>query len=146
MTYPIITALTGSIVIIFPQILFLNTGLHRTSTGIGVGHGDDQNLQRKSRRHGNLAENSAIFLLLLALLELRVATAEPVLIAASTFVAARVFHAISFASLAGSHTNGQGSGIFVILRALGAFGTVLSGIGVGVYPTYLLLADMQITP
>ena len=141
MTFPIIASMTGSLLIIFQQLLLLNTGMHRTSTGIGVGHDGDRHLQRKMRWHSNLAENSAVFIVMLALLEMSVGATVIVQIAAVAFLAARLFHAIGFMSLAGSHTGGEGPGIFVAFRARGAFGTVFSGVGVGGYLLYHLITS-----
>lgn len=44
---------------------------HRSRTGISIFHGDDMRLGLAIRRHGNLAENAALALLLLALCEAR---------------------------------------------------------------------------
>lgn len=130
MIFPIATAILAGFLIVLQQILMVTTGLHRAKVGIGVGHGDDLNLERKIRRHGNLAENSALFLIVLALAELY--GLPGVEIFAVIFAIVRVSHALAFGSLDGSHNPG-GKKIFVVLRLIGAMGTVLSGIGLGCF-------------
>lgn len=137
MTYPVFAASLGAFLIIIQQILLMNVGSYRTKVGIGSGTGGDLQLERKMRQHGNLAENAAIFIVMLAFVEMLGASILIVQIFAAVFLAARLLHFIAFASLAGSHDPG---GIFLVLRGLGAFGTVLSGVGVGVYLLYLIYA------
>jgi len=138
MEFPQTAALTGAFLLILQQILMMNTGTHRAKTAIGVGHGDDRNLERKSRRHGNLAENAAIFVVVLALTE-GVAGGGPVITTfASLFVAARISHAIGFMSTSGSHATPDGPKFFVMFRMLGAMTTGLVGIALGGYLGYLL--------
>ena len=130
MTPPEITALTATYLIVLQIVLMMSVGLHRASAKVGVGHGEDENLLRKIRRHGNLAENAALFLVALALAEISGAPSYYVTILAVLFVVARTSHALGFTSLAGSHAT-QISG-FAALRAVGAFGTAASGVGVAV--------------
>lgn len=138
MTYPFITAFVGAALIILQQILMLSTGLHRGKTKIGVGFGDDRDLERKIRRHGNLAENAAIYIVVLGLVEMLVGSTTAVLALGGLFIAARLFHALAFMSLAGSHDPNAGPGVFFFFRAFGAFGTLMSGFGIGLYLVYLL--------
>lgn len=137
MTFPIVAATVAAALIILQQLLMLSVGVHRTRAQVGVGTGDDPDLERKMRRHGNLAENSALFIIVLALTEL--AGAPYVVLAAfgSVFVIARLFHAIGMSSLAGSHL-ADGNKIFLGFRALGAFGTAIPGLALGAYLAYLL--------
>lgn len=138
MTFPIIAATLGGALIVLQQILMLSAGAHRGKLGIGAGVNGDQDLERKVRRHGNLAENAAIFIVVLAIAELYGAPAAVILTFASVFGAARVCHAIGFMSLSGSHGPVEGKRLFLVLRAVGAFGTVLSGAGLGGYLLYLI--------
>lgn len=137
MTAPLIAAMVAAIIIILQQLLMFTVGIHRARTSIGVGVADDQQLERKVRRHGNLAENSALFIATLALAEMLGAPQLIVIGFGGVFVIARVFHALGMGSLAGSHL-GEGSRIFGALRGAGAFGTLLSGIGLGGYLLYFL--------
>ena len=115
----------------------LSVGMHRFKTQIGVGIGADQHLERKMRRHGNLAENSAIFLVLLALAELAGAPQQVMIGFAGAFAVARLSHVIGFSTLGGSHDPNAG-GPWVMFRALGAFGTIGSGVGLAGYLVYFL--------
>ncbi len=130
MTLPIVSTIVAAILIILQQSLMLTVGLHRTKLGVGVGVGNDTTLERKVRRHGNLAENAALFVATLALAELCGAPKAIVTGFGSIFVLARFLHTIGFSSSAGSHLT-EGSKIFLFMRAAGAFGTLLTGIGLG---------------
>lgn len=128
MSFPIYTAILAGFLIILQQILMVLAGMHRAKVGIGVGHGEDKDLERKVRRHGNLAENSALFLIVLALAELY--GVPGVGIVAAVFGVARISHALAFSSLSGSHLPTD-SKLFPALRIVGAMGTLLSGIALG---------------
>lgn len=139
MDFPIIAATLGAFLIILQQSLMLTVGMHRALTKIGVGYGEDLHLERKVRRHGNLAENAAIFVVLLALAELHGISETVLFWFAVVFAAARVSHALGFMSLDGSH-NTDGNKLFLILRAGGAFGSVFAGIGLGGYLLFSIYA------
>lgn len=141
MDVPLISAVLGAFLLLLQQTLMLNVGMHRFKTSIGVGVGADQHLERKSRQHGNLAENAAIFVVVLALLEMRGAPTAAVAGFAGVFAAARVSHMLGFMSLAGSHNPGQNP-LFVVLRASGAFATAFAGIGLAGYLAYLTATDL----
>ncbi|MEM1053381.1 MAG: MAPEG family protein [Pseudomonadota bacterium] len=132
MEFPIVTATAAGAIIILQQILMLSTGTHRFKTNIGVGVAEDRHLERKMRRHGNLAENSAIYLLVLAFAELYNSGSTAITVFAVLFVVSRAAHALGFMSLAGSHV-AEGSKLFPTMRAIGAFGTALGGIALGAY-------------
>lgn len=136
MTLPVISAALAGIILILQQILMLATGTRRGKTGQGVGVAGDVELERLARRHGNLAENSGIFIASLALLELLIGSGMTVQILALVFLVARLSHALGFSTLRGSHgkidgENAPGSVLFVALRAGGATLTALSGIALG---------------
>ena len=139
MTFPTYTAIAGAMLLLLQQVLMINTGLHRAKSGVNIGAGDDKNLERKIRRHGNLAENAAIFIVMLALVESLTGQTTAILVFALVFVVARFSHAIAFSSLSGSHDLSQGSKIYPALRAVGAFGTFLSGVLISAYAIYLLV-------
>ena len=129
MNIPEISITIAAVLIVMQMALMLSVGLHRASVKIGVGHGEDEALHRKIRRHANLAENAALFLVALTLAEISGASATNIGLVAGLFLAARISHALAFTSSSGSHTP-QGSVVFPALRAFGAFGTVGSGLGV----------------
>ncbi|GAA6155821.1 MAG: MAPEG family protein [Alphaproteobacteria bacterium] len=136
MTLPVISAALAGVILILQQILMLATGTRRGKTGQGVGVAGDVELERMARRHGNLAENSGIFIASLALLELLIGSGMTVQIFALVFLVARLFHALGFSTLRGSHgkidgETAPGSALFVGLRAGGATLTALSGIALG---------------
>ncbi|MEL6693915.1 MAG: MAPEG family protein [Pseudomonadota bacterium] len=67
---PIYAALLGGALLCLQIILMLTVGTYRSNSGKGVGVADDMKLERLVRRHGNLAENAAIFVTVFALYEL----------------------------------------------------------------------------
>lgn len=142
MDFPDIAAATAAVLLLLQQVLMLNTGLYRAKTGIGVGTGGDLTLERRMRRHGNLAENAAIFVAGLALLELYTGTTPVVMGFAAVFLAARLLHIVGFSTISGSHgpagPGGPAGRLFVAIRATGATGSALTGIALGGYLLALL--------
>lgn len=120
MTFPSITAMTARALLILQMLLGFLTSGARGAAGEWIGAGNDTVL-RAMRRHGNLAENSAIFVAGFLLLEL--SRWNPHLLAwlCAGFVALRVVHAIglSFANTGNA------------LRLLAGVGTYLLGFGLG---------------
>ena len=139
MQFPEITATAAAILMILQLFLMLSVGMYRAKAKVGTGYGNDQNLERLGRRHGNLAENAAIFLITLALLELRIGSTAVVFVLATTFVVARLAHAIGFSSLAGSHLS-QGSKFFQLMRMLGAGLTAVSGFATAGYLLFSVIS------
>lgn len=137
MNIPVVSAMIASILIVLQQVLMITVGMHRAKVRIGVGVGNDLTLERKMRRHGNLAENAALFIATLALAELCGAPKGAVAGFGSVFVLARFLHVIGFSSLAGSHI-AEGNKAFQIARAAGAFGTFFTGIGLGIFLVFTL--------
>ncbi|WP_164117792.1 MAPEG family protein [Sphingorhabdus sp. Alg239-R122] len=131
MTMPLITATAAGVIIILQVILMITVGLHRAKTGISVGTGEDRDMERKMRRHGNLAENSGLFIAALALLEIVGASRPLVLGLAVTFIIGRLAHVFAFSSLVGSH-NEPGGMIFTVGRGVGALATFGTGMVIGV--------------
>lgn len=122
MTVPIISAYAGSLLIIMQAILMVLAGRHRVKSGISLGLGDDPAMERKIRRHGNLAENAGLFVAVLALAEMTGVATQAVMIIAIAFLVVRLSHAIALSTEAGSH-GAKGGKIFVLARVIGAFGT-----------------------
>lgn len=139
MIYPLTAAMAGAFLIILQQLLMMNTGSHRAKVKIGVGYSEDKDLERKARRHGNLTENAAIFLVILALVEGLTGASAVVTSFAVIFVIARICHAVGFMSLSGSHAESGEYTPFVIFRMAGAMGTGLVGIALGLYLAFLLV-------
>jgi uncharacterized membrane protein YecN with MAPEG domain len=133
---PLITAALAGFLLVFQQFLMMSVGTRRITTQVGVGYKDDVVLERLIRRHGNLAENSAIFLFVLGLIEVLGAATTLVTVFAVVFVVARLAHALGFTSLAGSHGGDyakDGGKIFIGLRVLGAMSTAFVGFAAGGY-------------
>lgn len=139
MTIPIISSTVAAILIILQQLLMINVGMHRAKTSIGVGVGNDMTLERKVRRHGNLAENSALFLATLTLAELRGAPSNIIIGFGGVFIFVRLLHAIGFSSNAGSHL-AKGNKLFMVMRAVGAFGTFFTGLALGGFLLFTIAA------
>ena len=72
MTIPIYAAAAGAFLIILQAILMVAAGSYRVKSGINLGTGEDPVMERKIRRHGNLAENAGLFVAVLALAEMTV--------------------------------------------------------------------------
>ena len=132
MTIPIIAAVAGAILIILQAILMILVGLHRMRNRVALGTGDDPALERKIRRHGNLAENAALFLVVLALAEMTVVPDDVVRVIAIVFILGRILHAIALSTVAGSHGSATGK-LFPAFRAIGAFSTFGCFIALGFY-------------
>ncbi|MBQ0770968.1 MAG: putative membrane protein YecN with MAPEG domain [Parasphingorhabdus sp.] len=132
MTIPIIAAVAGAILVILQAILMILVGMHRIRNKVNLGTGEDPALERKIRRHGNLAENAALFIVVLALAEMTVVPNNVVRIIAIVFILGRIFHAIALSTVAGSHGSSSGK-IFPIFRAIGAFSTFGSFLALGFY-------------
>ena len=92
--YPVTTAATTVAIAVLQTGLMLYVGLGRTQTSTGLGDGGDEGLRRRIRMHGNLAENSALFLVLLLLLELTGDWPRAVPVIGAAFVLARLAHPI----------------------------------------------------
>lgn len=139
MDVPYTAAFVGAILIILQQVLMMITGTYRGKVSVGVGFGSDKDLERKIRRHGNLAENAAIFIVVLGFAEVISGGSLVTTAIGGTFLVARISHAIAFSSLSGSHGQENGKRIFVLCRVIGALGTGLSGIALGLYLLFLLV-------
>ena len=131
MEFPTTTAALAAVLIIVSQILMLGVGLHRNRLGVGVGTGGDADLERKIRRHGNLTENAAIFVVALALLEMSGSPRWVATLLAGLFLVGRTLHILAFSSLTGSHMKQDGNKAFIALRGAGAFLTLFCGLAVG---------------
>jgi len=136
MQAPIVTAVLAGFLLVLQQALMMNVGLSRAASKTGVGHQNDKHLERLVRRHGNLAENAAIFLIVLALLEMLGGLRSAVVTLAAVFLVARLSHAFAFTSLFGSHEGPTDSGegkTYLRARFIGALFTALSGFALGAY-------------
>ena len=114
--------------------------IKRAKTGISILHGDDMTLAEAMRHHGNLAENSGIFIAVLALLEVSGMASTAVYWFAVLFAVARISHAVGFMHQDGSHANLEGNKFFLATRVIGATLTGWIGLALGGYFGYFHLA------
>ena len=129
MQIPLYTALTASIIMVLQMALMLMVGFARLRTNTNIGEGDNEEMLLAIRRHGNLAENSALFLVLLALGEMIAGSTNVILSLGVIFIIVRIAHAIGLSMGGGANAP----------RAVGVFGTLLTGVGAAVYATYAAL-------
>jgi uncharacterized membrane protein YecN with MAPEG domain len=92
-TPPLISALTAGVLILLQSALVFAAANQRRLHGPSVGESTDLNVTRAVRRHGNLAENAAIFIACVTLLEILGGGRLWVEVLCAAFVAARLFHA-----------------------------------------------------
>lgn len=121
MTFPFMTAITAGILLILQIVLAGMTSGTRGATKNPIGDGGNQAMLRAIRRHGNLAENSGIFIVGLMLLELSKFNSPLLIGLCVAFVLARLAHAIG---LSQPDTNNA-------FRGLGGVGTYLIGFVLG---------------
>ena len=119
---PVISAFTAGILILLQSALVFAAANQRRLHGPSVGEPSDVNVTRAVRRHGNLAENAAIFIACIALLEMLGGGRVWVEVLCAAFVAARLLHAFGL-SLKNT-TNA--------FRVVGVILTVVVGLTLGV--------------
>ena len=119
---PVISAITAGVLIIGQMALTFAVVRVRRGAKQSLGDGGDARLVRAIRRHGNYAENAAIFVASLALLEMMGAVRWFVIGLATLFIAGRVLHAIGLSQQKTSN----------LWRIAGVFATIGAGLGVGV--------------
>ena len=127
MIYPVITAIATGIIINLQMILMMICGKSRYKHMQGLGDKGQPELLARIRSHGNLAENSAIVLLVLGLLEMAGINQVIIIVAASAFVIGRILHPIGLFKTSGSS----------IPRALGVATTGIIGMFGGLYLIYI---------
>jgi uncharacterized membrane protein YecN with MAPEG domain len=94
LTPPFVTALTAGILLGMQTALMLDVVATRRRSRQSLGDGGHDGLLRAIRRHGNLAENAAIFIAGSALLELTGGPRAIVAVMCAAFVVGRVSHAV----------------------------------------------------
>lgn len=132
MTYPVITAIAAGIIINLQMILMMICGKSRYKHKQGLGESGQPELLARIRSHGNLAENSAIVLLVLALLEMAGTNQIIIIIAASAFVIGRILHPIGLFKTSGTSFQ----------RAVGVSATAIVGMAGGLYLIYIALEKL----
>ena len=91
---PVVASITAGVLIVGQMGLMFAAAMQRRRGRQAIGEGSDPAVLRAARRHGNYAENAAIFVLALALLEVMGAQRWLLAALAAVFVAGRIAHAI----------------------------------------------------
>jgi uncharacterized membrane protein YecN with MAPEG domain len=93
-TPPIVSAFTAGLIILMQMALALSVVLTRRRARQSIGDGGDQQLLLAIRRHGNFAENAAIFIACFTLLEIMGRGGSWLAILCAGFVLGRIGHII----------------------------------------------------
>lgn len=133
MVYPVITAIAAGILVILQMVLMMITIKSRYKHMQGLGVGDQPELLARVRSHGNLAENSAIILIILALLEMAGTSQIIISVAAALFVIGRFLHPIGLFKASGS----------TVPRTIGVLTTALIGTFGGIALIYIALERLM---
>jgi uncharacterized protein len=94
LTPPLISALTAGILIVMQMALALTVALARRRNRQSLGDGGNKEVLQAIRRHGNLAENAALFIAGFTLMEMLGGSRTELQILCAVFVLARISHAI----------------------------------------------------
>jgi uncharacterized membrane protein YecN with MAPEG domain len=122
LTLPAISAVTAGALILIQMALALAVVLARRRNRQSLGDGGNPDVLRAMRRHGNFAENAAIFVAGFTLFELIGGSRATLEIMCAVFVAGRLSHAVG---LSLKNTVNP-------LRVLGIVATVGVGVTLGV--------------
>ena len=118
LSFPAVTAATAGAFGIWHVLLAIHVGMGRVKYKTGLGDGDNVALRRRIRMQGNLTENVALFLILLAIVELSGAWPRLVLSLGPIMVVLSMCHTFGLSMRFGSTANA--------FRAIGAAGTALA--------------------
>jgi uncharacterized protein len=91
---PIVTAFTAGVIIVMQMALAFSVVRARRRARQSIGDGGDQGLLLAIRRHGNFAENAAIFIACFTLLEIMGGGGMGLAILCAGFVLGRIGHII----------------------------------------------------
>ncbi len=119
---PAVSALTAGVLIVMQMLLLLTVVFARVRNKQSLGDGGNPGMLRAVRRHGNLAENAAIFIVCAALLEMLGESRTTMEILCAAFVLGRLSHIIGLSL-------GRTINVF---RLIGIVATVIVGIRLGV--------------
>jgi uncharacterized protein len=122
MPVPIVSAVTAGALILLQMALTLFVVLARRKNRQSLGDGGNPDVLRAIRRHGNLAENAAMFIAGFSLFELLGGPKLTLEILCAVFVLARLSHAIGLSLTKTINP----------LRVLGILATVAVGVALGV--------------
>lgn len=129
---PVVSAFAAGLLIVAQMALMLNVALTRRRVGASLGNAGQPELERAVRRHGNFAENAAIFIAALSLVEMLGAQRWFVIALAAVFILGRVSHAIGLSM----------ERTVNVWRVAGALATVGAGVALGVRLVTLALPHL----
>ncbi len=138
MEFPVVTALVSGIIIIFQMLMTMYVINGRVKYKVSVGDGGEVAMERRIRAHGNLAENAAIILVALALLEFSSIPNVIVMVLGGWFVIARMAHVIGMVEHKGRTLTKN----INKARFFGALSTMLIGMILGVCLIYIALTSL----
>ena len=118
LSFPAVTAATAGAPGIWHVLLMIHVGMGRVKFKTGLGDGDNPVLRRRIRMQGNLTENVALFLILLAMVEFSGAWPKLVMVLGPAMVVLSMCHTFGLSMRFGSTAN--------VFRAVGAAGTALA--------------------
>lgn len=120
-SFPYVSTATTGILLVIQMLLGFATSGARGQAGVWIGTGGNAALERAARRHGNFAENAALFAAGFTLLELSGRWQMLLFVACPLFIVLRLFH---IAGLSREKTDNP-------LRLIGGAGTYLLGLVLG---------------
>jgi uncharacterized membrane protein YecN with MAPEG domain len=91
---PVVTAFTAGLLLVMQMALLFSVVLTRRRTRQSIGDGGNQKLLLAIRRHGNFAENAAVFIACFALLEILGGGRRGLMIICAAFVLGRIAHIV----------------------------------------------------
>lgn len=94
MPLPIISSVSGAALLLLQMVLMFRVAAYRGTAKQPIGDGGNNELLRRIRRHGNLAENAGAFIVCFALAEVLGANRVALVSLTSVFVLVRILHAI----------------------------------------------------
>jgi hypothetical protein len=127
---PVVSSITAGALIIGQMGLLFTVVSERRKAGQSLGDGGHAAVLQASRRHGNYAENAAIFVASLALLEMMGAARLFVVALAALFIAGRIAHAIGL-SMQKTVNPWRIAGILATIGTGVALGVRLVMLGIG---------------
>ena len=126
---PVVSAITAGVLIIGQMALMIAVIRVRRGSGPSLGDGGDEHLLAAVRRHGNFAENAALFVVSLALVEILGAARPLVAVLAAVFIAGRILHAVGL-SLTNTANVWRVAGIAATLSVAVVLGLRLVTLGI----------------
>jgi len=123
MTFPVLTAIAAGVLLLLQVWAAVGVIRLRRSLRIDIGDGGHHHVGKAIRRHGNLAENSPLWLMVFGLLEAGGLMRAVIALLVGGFVLGRCLHLYAF-SIPGAGGNWRVAGM-VLTFITGAVGAIL---------------------